>query len=97
MLVEYLNLSSCTTHIYIFINYIYASNIAQTYQLCLSAKDECLLKRIPKPSDIYLGLFTIDIGQNDIAAVLRSSTYEKQLSAIPAIISQFVSQIRVSY
>ncbi|KAK6153104.1 hypothetical protein DH2020_012743 [Rehmannia glutinosa] len=60
------------------------------------AKDECIRKRLPKPDqDLGKALFTIDIGQNDVAFGIRTLSFELQKAAVPNIVSQFISQVRV--
>ncbi|KAK6153114.1 hypothetical protein DH2020_012753 [Rehmannia glutinosa] len=61
-------------------------------------KDECIRKRLPKPDqDLGKALFTIDIGQNDVAFGIRTLSFELQKAAVPNIVSQFISQVRVLY
>ncbi|KAL3643992.1 hypothetical protein CASFOL_011924 [Castilleja foliolosa] len=61
-------------------------------------KDECTRKRLPKPDlELSKALFTIDIGQNDVAYGIRTLTYELQKAAIPNVVSQLISQIKVLY
>ncbi|KAI3463051.1 hypothetical protein Pfo_019714 [Paulownia fortunei] len=60
------------------------------------AKEECLRKRLPKP-DFSKALFTLDIGQNDVALGIRSLSFKLQQAAITKIVSQFISQVGVLY
>ncbi|KAL7094888.1 hypothetical protein ACP275_11G133100 [Erythranthe tilingii] len=60
-------------------------------------KDECLRKRLPNPDGLSKALFTLDIGQNDVAFGIRSLSLEQQKTAITNVVSQFISQIRVLY
>ncbi|CAA0823432.1 GDSL esterase/lipase [Striga hermonthica] len=62
------------------------------------SKDECVRYRLPKPDlDLSKALFTVDIGQNDVAFGIRTLSYQHQKEAIPTIVAQFISQIRVLY
>ncbi|KAL0431614.1 UNVERIFIED_CONTAM: GDSL esterase/lipase [Sesamum radiatum] len=60
-------------------------------------QDECLRKRLPKPENFSEALFTLDIGQNDVAVGIRSLSYELQQAAVPNIISQLIAQVRGLY
>lgn len=51
--------------------------------------------RLPKPEEFSKALYTIDIGQNDIAGILQKGKQEIQ-ATIPFLIAQFSAQIRVS-
>ncbi|CAA3027528.1 GDSL esterase lipase At5g14450-like [Olea europaea subsp. europaea] len=53
--------------------------------------------RLPKPEDFSKALFTLDIGQNDIAAAIRKKSIEFQQVTVPNIVSQFTAQIRDLY
>ncbi|XP_047973941.1 GDSL esterase/lipase At5g14450 [Salvia hispanica] len=62
------------------------------------AKDECIKQRVPKPDeDISKALFTLDIGQNDIAFGIRTMSLRLQLEALPKIVSQFITQVKALY
>lgn len=50
---------------------------------------------MPKPKTFQKAIYTIDIGQNDIADVLYKMTHDEALAAIPAMIEQVVTAIRV--
>lgn len=61
------------------------------------AQDEFIKQRLPKPDeDISRALFTLDIGQNDIAFGIRTMSLHFQLEALPKIVSQFVTQVKAS-
>lgn len=61
-----------------------------------SDKGDYVSSRLPKPEDFSKALFTLDIGQNDIAAAIRKKSIEFQQVTVPNIVSQFTAQIRVS-
>ncbi|GER47451.1 GDSL esterase/lipase At5g14450, partial [Striga asiatica] len=62
------------------------------------SKDECVRNRLPKSDlDLSKALFTLDIGQNDVAFGIRTLSYQLQKEAIPRIVAQFISQIEVLY
>ncbi|KAG8384885.1 hypothetical protein BUALT_Bualt04G0164800 [Buddleja alternifolia] len=61
------------------------------------AKKHSVTKRLPRPEDISTALFTIDIGQNDIAAGIRKLSFDDQKKAVPQIVSQYTAQIQVLY
>ncbi|XP_020554221.1 GDSL esterase/lipase At5g14450 isoform X3 [Sesamum indicum] len=61
------------------------------------AQDECTRKRLPRPENFSEALFTLDIGQNDVAVGIRSLSYELQQAVVPNILSQFITQVRGLY
>ncbi|KAK4483181.1 hypothetical protein RD792_010361 [Penstemon davidsonii] len=57
----------------------------------------CFRKRLPNPEGFSKALYTVDIGQNDVAAGIRKLSYELQHAQVPKILSQFLTQIRNLY
>ncbi|KAK7339619.1 hypothetical protein VNO77_20297 [Canavalia gladiata] len=51
----------------------------------------------PRPEELAKALYTFDIGQNDIAAVLQRMGQEDSEAAISDIVSQFVNQVTYLY
>lgn len=51
--------------------------------------------RVPKPETFQTAIYTIDIGQNDIADALYKMTQDQAIEAIPAMIEQVATAIRV--
>lgn len=60
------------------------------------AKDASERKNLPRPDDFMKAIYTIDIGQNDLAYSFRTLGVEASRSAIPDIINQFAASIQVS-
>ncbi|XP_011097366.2 GDSL esterase/lipase At5g14450 isoform X1 [Sesamum indicum] len=69
----------------------------RTAYLYGQAQDECTRKRLPRPENFSEALFTLDIGQNDVAVGIRSLSYELQQAVVPNILSQFITQVRGLY
>ncbi|KAL0344049.1 UNVERIFIED_CONTAM: GDSL esterase/lipase [Sesamum angustifolium] len=61
------------------------------------AKNKSFKKMLPSPQEFSKALFIVDIGQNDVAAVLRKSSFELQRAALPNIASQFTAQVQNLY
>ncbi|KAK9064744.1 hypothetical protein SSX86_016126 [Deinandra increscens subsp. villosa] len=61
------------------------------------SKDESQRSNLPKPDDFMKAIYTIDIGQNDLAYVFRTMGVEASRAAIPDIIDQFAASIRQLY
>ncbi|CAK9180426.1 unnamed protein product [Ilex paraguariensis] len=53
--------------------------------------------RLPRPEDFSKALYTFDIGQNDIAAGLRTLSIEKLRATIPNIVNQFAAAVQGIY
>lgn len=53
-------------------------------------------EELPKPKDFAAALYTVDIGQNDLAAGFRKLSDPQMLAAIPDILTVFGLQIQVS-
>ncbi|PON46445.1 Lipase [Trema orientale] len=54
-------------------------------------------RNLPRPEDFSKALYTLDIGQNDIAAGFRSMTPEQFKKEIPDIINQFAEAVKNLY
>ncbi|XP_058093747.1 GDSL esterase/lipase At5g14450 [Magnolia sinica] len=52
---------------------------------------------LPKPEDFSKALYTLDIGQNDLAAGFQSMTNDQVLATIPNILDQFSQAIQQLY
>ncbi|KAL2528950.1 Esterase [Forsythia ovata] len=50
-------------------------------------------RRLPRPEDFSKALFTIDIGQNEIAAAISNKNIEFLQVTVPKIVSQFKAQV----
>lgn len=62
----------------------------------LAAKEETDRARLPVPEHFSKALYTMDIGQNDLAAGFRKMNMEQLHAAIPDIVNQLTAQVRVS-
>ncbi|CAM8976152.1 unnamed protein product [Rhodiola kirilowii] len=51
--------------------------------------------RMPKPETFQKGIYTIDIGQNDIADVLYKLRRDEAIASIPAMIDQVATAIKI--
>ncbi|XP_073038218.1 GDSL esterase/lipase At5g14450-like [Primulina eburnea] len=60
-------------------------------------KKKSVKTRLPKQKDFVKALFTLDMGQNDIAAGIRKLSLEQQKAAIPKIVSYYSTQLRNLY
>ena len=61
------------------------------------AKDESQRNTLPRPDDFKKAIYTIDIGQNDLAYVFRTLGVEASQAEIPDIVNQFAASIQVSF
>jgi len=50
---------------------------------------------LPRPEDFSKALYTIDIGQNDLAYGFQHTSEEQVQRAIPEILSQFSQAVKV--
>ncbi|KAI3823987.1 hypothetical protein L1987_05433 [Smallanthus sonchifolius] len=69
----------------------------RTTYLYNQAKDESQRNNLPRPDDFTKAIYTIDIGQNDLAYMFRTMGVEASRVAIPDVIDQFVDSIRQLY
>ncbi|XP_071695525.1 GDSL esterase/lipase At5g14450-like [Rutidosis leptorrhynchoides] len=69
----------------------------RTTYLYNQAKDESQRINLPRPDDFEKALYTIDIGQNDLAYVFRTLGVEGSRVVIPDIISQFGASVQQLY
>ncbi|KAK1423255.1 hypothetical protein QVD17_18552 [Tagetes erecta] len=69
----------------------------RTIYLFNQAKDDSQRHNLPRPDDFMKAIYTIDIGQNDLAYVFRTIGVEAARAAIPDIIDQLASCIRQLY
>lgn len=53
-------------------------------------------RNLPRPEDFSRALYTIDIGQNDIASGLEHTNEEKVLASIPDILAIWSGVVHVS-
>jgi hypothetical protein len=61
-----------------------------------AAKKHLHRRNLPRPEDFSKALYTIDIGQNDIAAGFRTMSNEQFEAVIPDIIDQLAAAVQVS-
>ncbi|KAK7395818.1 hypothetical protein VNO78_16389 [Psophocarpus tetragonolobus] len=57
-------------------------------------KENSFTKDIPRPEDYAKAIYTFDIGQNDIAAVISQSGMEYSHAVISEIVDNFTSQVQ---
>ncbi|KAJ0692646.1 putative alpha-L-fucosidase [Helianthus annuus] len=69
----------------------------RTTYLYNQAKDDSQRQNLPRPNDFMKAIYTIDIGQNDLAYVFRTMGVEASRAAIADIIEQFANSIRQLY
>ncbi|KAL8229103.1 hypothetical protein R6Q57_014003 [Mikania cordata] len=69
----------------------------RTTYLYNQAKDEFQRSNLPRPDDFTKAIYTIDIGQNDLAYVFRTMSVQAGRTLIPNIIDQFAASIRQLY
>lgn len=69
----------------------------RTTYLYNQAKDESERLNLPRPDDFVKAIYTIDIGQNDIAYGFRTLGVEASRAAIPDIINQFAASMQQLY
>lgn len=58
--------------------------------------DKKFRESLPRPSDFSKAIFILDIGQNDIAAALKKSSFHHQKASVPKIARLFTKQVQVS-
>ncbi|CAI9109959.1 OLC1v1009903C1 [Oldenlandia corymbosa var. corymbosa] len=78
----------------------FKNRTAYFYNLAKKESDINSLNRLPRPQDFSRSLYTIDMGQNDIALGFRQNMTKKQkqhIATLPAVIEQFALQIRSMY
>ena len=63
------------------------------FKLCAGKK---LGKHLPKKDCFEKGLYTFDIGQNDIASAFFSKSLDEIIASIPEILAEFETGIQVS-
>lgn len=54
------------------------------------------MSRLPRPEDFSKALYTLDIGQNDLHAGIKSMTEKQMLESIPSIIIHFAHAVEVT-
>ncbi|GJX45518.1 GDSL esterase/lipase-like protein [Tanacetum coccineum] len=69
----------------------------RTTYLYNQAKDESQRITLPRPDDFKKAIYTIDIGQNDLAYVFRTLGVEASRAEIPDIVNQFAASIQQLY
>ncbi|XP_076956435.1 GDSL esterase/lipase At5g14450-like [Bidens hawaiensis] len=69
----------------------------RTTYLYNQAKDESQRHNLPRPDDFMKAIYTIDIGQNDLAYLFRTTGVEASRAAIPGVIDEFAASIRQLY
>nr|GMD54747.1 GDSL esterase/lipase At5g14450-like [Ipomoea batatas] len=70
---------------------------ARTSYFYNQAKEETDRARLPVPEHFSKALYTMDIGQNDLAAGFRKMNMEQLHAAIPDIVNQLTAQVRDLY
>lgn len=67
------------------------------FMLVLKSQGSKSIKsRLPKPEEFTKALYTLDIGQNDLAAGFKSMSDDQVLASIPNILNQFDQAVQVS-
>lgn len=61
-----------------------------------SIKSHLPKSNLPKPEEFTKALYTLDIGQNDLAAGFKSMSDDQVLASIPNILNQFDQAVQVS-
>ncbi|KAF8399794.1 hypothetical protein HHK36_015665 [Tetracentron sinense] len=67
---------------------------ARTSDLYNQAKKPSDRSKLPRPEDFSKAIYTLDIGQNDLAAGIRKMSYEQILASIPDILDQFSGAVQ---
>ncbi|KAF8015658.1 hypothetical protein BT93_H1244 [Corymbia citriodora subsp. variegata] len=62
-----------------------------------AGKSDYAKSSLPRPEDFSKALYTMDIGQNDLHAVLKSMTEEQALACIPNILNKFAVAVQKLY
>ncbi|CAI9109956.1 OLC1v1009900C1 [Oldenlandia corymbosa var. corymbosa] len=76
----------------------FKNRTAYFYNLAKTESDRNSLNRLPRQQDFSRALYTIDIGQNDVAFGFRKRMTKKEhLATFPGVIEQFAAQIRSMY
>ncbi|KAM3752765.1 hypothetical protein ACB098_03G043800 [Castanea mollissima] len=70
---------------------------ARVLELELLPKGKKLGKRLPKKDFFEKGLYTFDIGQNDIASAFFSKSLDQIIASIPEILAEFETGIEKLY
>lgn len=60
------------------------------------AKDPSDRSTLPNPQDFAKALYTFDIGQNDLSVGFRKLSFDQIRAALPDILSQLATAVRVS-
>lgn len=63
---------------------------------CFSGGGLYVRSKLPRPGDFSKALYTLDIGQNDLHAGLKSMTEKQLLAYLPNIINQFSQAVEVT-
>lgn len=61
-----------------------------------SQGNKSIKSHLPKPEEFTKALYTLDIGQNDLAAGFKSMSDDQVLASIPNILNQFDQAVQVS-
>ncbi|XP_012460539.1 GDSL esterase/lipase At3g27950 [Gossypium raimondii] len=66
-------------------------------QLTLNRRNPLTISNLPRPAEFSQALYTIDIGQNDLAHGFQYTTVKQVLASIPDIIGQLPQAIHTLY
>ncbi|XP_050208000.1 GDSL esterase/lipase At5g14450-like [Mercurialis annua] len=69
----------------------------RTVELYNQGRSSYVTNSLPRPEDFSKALYTLDIGQNDLHAGLKSMTEKQILGSIPYIIDQFAQAVEKLY
>lgn len=69
----------------------------RTLELYNEGRSSYIMSRLPRPEDFSKALYTLDIGQNDLHAGIKSMTEKQMLESIPSIIIHFAHAVENLY